>query len=151
MAGFTGIIKTLANLTEQTTAADTDVMPIGESSPRKISIANLKEVLGINALNSNLQVTTGTPTKSGNIASNPTIKQFGSIKMLKINTTTTLNMAAGTDYILCTLAVVQRPDTDYIKYVSQGKLTISAAGGVLLTPTTALSSGTYLHITETFI
>lgn len=105
----------------------------------------------LTTLNRNLQVTTGTPTKSGNIASNPIIKQFGSIKMLKINTTTTLNMASGTDYTLCTLAVVQRPDTDYIKYVSQGKLTISAAGGVFLTPSTALSSGTYLHITETFI
>ena len=55
MAGFTGIIKTLADLTAQTTAADTDVMPIGTTSPKKITIANLKEALGINALNRNIE------------------------------------------------------------------------------------------------
>lgn len=51
---FSGIVKLLSELTEQTTAADTDVMPIGATSPRKITIANLKEVLGINALNRNI-------------------------------------------------------------------------------------------------
>ena len=54
MAGFTGIIKTLADLIAQTTAADTDVMIIGTTSPKKITIANLKEALGINALNRNI-------------------------------------------------------------------------------------------------
>jgi hypothetical protein len=51
---FSGIVKWLSELTEQTTAADTDVMPIGATSPRKITIANLKEALGINTLNRNL-------------------------------------------------------------------------------------------------
>lgn len=106
---------------------------------------------GQDELNRNLQVATVTPAKSGNIAGNPTIKQSGYVKMLKINTTITLNMAVGTEYILCTLAVAQRPDADYIKYLSQGRLTISALGSVTFSPTTALPSGQYIHITETFI
>lgn len=102
-------------------------------------------------LNRNIQVSTVTPAKSGNIAGNPTIKQSGYVKMLKVNTTITLNMAVGTEYILCTLAVAQRPDADYIKYLSQGRLTISALGSVTFSPTTALPSGQYIHIAESFI
>lgn len=150
-AAFTGIVKLLSELTEQTTAADTDVMPIGATSPRKITIANLKEALGIGALNRNLQVATYIPTKSGNISGNPSVKQSGNVKVIKINTTTTLNMAVGTDYLLCTLAVAQRPDTDCIKYIAYGRLTISATGGVIFNPSITLSSGQYIHIMETFI
>ena len=54
---FSGIVKLLSELAEQTTAEDTDVMPIGATSPKKITIANLKEVLGINALNRKLTLT----------------------------------------------------------------------------------------------
>lgn len=51
---FSGIVKLLSELAEQTTAEDTDVMPIGATSPKKITIANLKEALGIGALNRKL-------------------------------------------------------------------------------------------------
>lgn len=66
MAGFTGIIKTLADLTAQTTAVDTDVMPIGTTSPKKITIANLKEALGINALYRKFAVIVDTFPSAGN-------------------------------------------------------------------------------------
>lgn len=71
MAGFTGIIKTLADLTAQTTAADTDVVPIGITSPKKITIANLKEALGIGELNRKFAVLTDTFPSTGNIKTVP--------------------------------------------------------------------------------
>ena len=54
MASFTGIIKTLQDLTAQTTAEDTDLIPIGTSVLKKISFANLRKALGVDALNSNI-------------------------------------------------------------------------------------------------
>lgn len=54
MASFTGIIKTLQDLTAQTTAEDTDLIPIGTSVLKKISFANLRKALGVDALNSNM-------------------------------------------------------------------------------------------------
>lgn len=68
MAGFTGIIKTLSELTEQTTAADTDVIPIGASSPKKITFANLRKALGIEKVPAVINVTNttvGTPITGG--------------------------------------------------------------------------------------
>ena len=56
MASFTGIIKTLQDLTAQTTAEDTDLIPIGTSVLKKISFANLRKALGVDALNSNLTI-----------------------------------------------------------------------------------------------
>ena len=55
MASFTGIIKTLQDLTAQTTAEDTDLIPIGTSVLKKITFANLRKALGVDALNSNIQ------------------------------------------------------------------------------------------------
>lgn len=102
-------------------------------------------------LNRKLEISTTSVTKSGNIAADPAIKQSGNIKMLKINTTTTISMAVGTDYLLCILGVAQRPGTDIIKYVINGRITIKATGEVSLMPTTAIGQGQYLHITETFM
>ena len=53
MASFTGVIKTLQDLATQTTAEDTDLIPIGTSVLKKISFANLRKALGVDALNSN--------------------------------------------------------------------------------------------------
>ena len=58
MASFTGIIKTLQDLTAQTTAEDTDLIPIGTSVLKKISFANLRKALGVDALNSKIGIKT---------------------------------------------------------------------------------------------
>lgn len=47
---FSGIVKLLSELTEQTTAADTDIIPIGATSPRKITFANLRKALGLDRI-----------------------------------------------------------------------------------------------------
>ena len=70
MASFTGVIKTLQDLAAQTTAEDTDLIPIGTSVLKKISFANLRKALGVDALNSNI-----TPRK---------ITQSGSFNTLSI-------------------------------------------------------------------
>lgn len=89
--------------------------------------------------------------KTGNVSTNATVTRSGNIKLLKINTTITLAMNPGTDYSLCTLNSIQIPDTDIIKYIRHGKITIAKSGRVTLNPEFTLSSGQYLHIVECYI
>lgn len=119
MAGFTGIIKTLADLTAQTTAADTDVMPIGATSPKKITIANLKEALGINAINRN----------------NENKIVVGSTKNAMILTTeSSLAFDAGTATLnVSSIAAV------YGKTVASAISHIKSAGGTVITSTNVAS------------
>lgn len=105
----------------------------------------------IAALNADLEVSRAAATKTGNVTTNATVTRSGNIKLLKINTTITLAMNPGTDYSLCTLDAGLLPDTDVIKYVRHGKLTIAKTGRVTLNPEFALSSGLYLHIVECYI
>lgn len=57
--GFSGVTKPLSDMQEQTTASDNDYMPIGGADLKKIKLSNLftllKEKLGINELNRNLE------------------------------------------------------------------------------------------------
>ena len=105
----------------------------------------------IDALNADLDVSRTAAEKTGNIATNATVTRSGNVKLLKINTTTTLAMNPGTDYSLCTLSSAQLPDTDVIKYIRHGKITIAKSGRVTLNPEFTLTSGQYLHIAECYI
>lgn len=110
-----------------------------------------KNTSDITALNADLEVSRTTAEKTGNITANATVTKSGNIKLLKINTTTTLAMSPGTDYSLCTLTSAQLPDTDVIKYIRHGKITIAKNGRVTINPEFTLTSGQYLHIVECYI
>ena len=89
MASFTGIIKTLQDLTAQTTAEDTDLIPIGTSVLKKITFANLRKALGVDALNSNMQVTinntiTLTSGTIFGVQGNPLCLRIGDLAIIQV-------------------------------------------------------------------
>lgn len=52
---FSGEIKKPNEFVEKTTLSDTDVVMVGGDTLNKMTVSNLKEALGINTLNRNLQ------------------------------------------------------------------------------------------------
>lgn len=47
---FSGVVKRIIDLAEQTTTSDTDCIPIGGTTLKRITIANLRKALGIDSL-----------------------------------------------------------------------------------------------------
>lgn len=94
MADITPIL--IKDLAAQTTMADTDYMIIGGADAKKITVAQMKEALGINKLNT--EKTIYDSYNGMNIVVR--IKGSKSVKV-KITGSPTVNLGTGTQYAYC--------------------------------------------------
>lgn len=148
MADITG--KLINELTEQTTMSDDDYMIIGGADAKKISVANLKSVLGIGDVQSE-EISSSTLSASGRA------QKWGNLKSISWVAQNKSEISQSSASTLGTLSSDFRPTyaVEKIIMLVSGErvvLNISTDGTVKITPqSSALAANRWVSIYEVFM
>lgn len=152
MAGLSGIVKKISNLVTGT-PADDDCFVFGKSDLKKITLAKLKDALGITSINSALATNTRTVT---GIFVDLQIVRSGNVVWIRISSEAKKTMSRNQTYELFKLDIdlpihslyrrVQIDDSHgfFFRMTTDGQIT--------LTPyTTDISQGDGVNVSEVYL
>lgn len=156
MADVTPIL--INQLAAQTTLSDSDYFIVGGSDAKKITVAQMKEALGINALNGNLQSRSSSiliPANNGDIYSSERNLYYDEVKITnKINWTFIIEASTdGTGNPTYVRYILSRTLLQLMDTVGEGnnvpRIRINSAGDVNVLMSGETNQDYYVHVNIT--